>query len=260
MDWAFKAVLTAISVALLLTVAQFFGRRAAGVLAGLPTVTGPALIWLALEFGAGYAVEAAIGSIAACAMCALFALAYERASRRAGILVALALGIAVSAIAAPPLHWLSADLPLALLVAAVASVAVYGVMPDALEEAAPARRLPGELVVTAVISGLVSGVVALAAPQVGPFWVGVLASPPLIAAAVAVHQHSREGNPSVRRFLRGYVGGLLGRAAFAASFALLIAPMGVTTAALVAAVFGSGFTFCALRVLRRRVASLALRD
>lgn len=60
----------------------------AGLLAGLPTVTGPALLWLSLDHGAAYAVNAAIGSVAACAVCALFALAYERASRHAGIVVA----------------------------------------------------------------------------------------------------------------------------------------------------------------------------
>ncbi len=252
MDWICKAVLTAATVALLLAVAQLFGRRFAGILAGLPTVTGPALIWLALEFGAGDAVEAAIGSVAACALCALFALVYERASRRAGIAVALMSSLAVSVLAAPPLRWLSADLPLALLIAAIASVVVHGAIPDTLDEAAPARRLPGEVVLTAVVSGLVSGAVALAAPQVGPFWSGVLASPPLIAAAVAMHQHAREDHASVRRFLRGYVGGLLGRAAFGAGFALLIAPLGVTAAALLATFAGCAATLVALRLLAWR--------
>lgn len=54
MDWGHKAVLTAAMVALLLIGGRAFGRRFAGALAGLPTVTGPALIWLAMEFGADY--------------------------------------------------------------------------------------------------------------------------------------------------------------------------------------------------------------
>ncbi|MFN9185151.1 MAG: DUF3147 family protein, partial [Betaproteobacteria bacterium] len=73
MDWAYKAVLTATTVALLLAVAQLFGRRLAGILAGLPTVTGPALVWLALDHGTDFAVEAALGSVAASALCGLFA-------------------------------------------------------------------------------------------------------------------------------------------------------------------------------------------
>jgi len=47
-------------------------------------------------------------------------------------------------------------------------------------------------------------VTAYAAPQVGAFWSGVLASP-LIAAAVAVHLHlcGTHSDSAVPRFLRG---------------------------------------------------------
>lgn len=247
MDWAYKAALTATTVALLLTVAQLFGRRMAGILAGLPTVTGPALIWLALEYGSAYAVQAAIGSIAACALCALFALAYDRASRRSGVGVALALATGASLLVAAPLHWLCTGLALAMIVAGIAALAVFAAMPEGEEEAVPVTRLRGELVFTALASGIVSGAVALLAPTVGPFWAGVLASPPLIAAAVAIHQHLFTGHASVRRFLRGYVAGLLGRAAFGAGFALLIAPIGVTFASLVAGAAGCMLTTSALR-------------
>jgi len=248
MDWGYKAALTATTVALLLTVAHTFGRRVAGVLAGLPTVTGPALIWLALDLGPGYAVQASIGSVAACALCALFALAYECASRHAGIGLSLALACTASLLAAASIGWLDGNLSLALLVAGVVSVGVFAGMPDALDEARSVRRLRGELWLTAAVSGLVSGGVALAAPQVGGFWAGVLASPPLIAAAVAMHQHAFEGNLSVRRFLRGYVAGLLGRAMFGAAFALLIAGFGTTAAALAAAAAGCVFTIATMRV------------
>ena len=247
MDWGYKVALTATTVALLLTVGQLFGRRLAGILAGLPTVTGPALIWLALEFGTDYAVEAAIGSIAACTLCALFALAYERVSRRNGIAGALLSATVASVLLAPPLYWMHSGLMLTLVMAAVASFVVYAVMPEDRDGAEPVRRLRGELVLTALVSGAVSGAVALSAPTVGPFWAGVLASPPLIAAAVAMHQHAFAGPASVRRFLRGYVAGLQGRVVFGAGFALLITPFGVTRAALVATVAGCVFTVATLR-------------
>ena len=44
MDLGYRAMLTTPTVALLLTVRQLFGRRVAGLLAGLPTLTGPALL------------------------------------------------------------------------------------------------------------------------------------------------------------------------------------------------------------------------
>lgn len=101
MDWAYKAVLTATTVALLLAVAQLFGRRLAGILAGLPTVTGPALVWLALDHGTDFAVEAALGSVAASALCGLFAVGYVRAGRRFGPVVARLAACAASLVQLP---------------------------------------------------------------------------------------------------------------------------------------------------------------
>ncbi len=250
MGWVYKIVLTAAMVASMLWVAQLFGRRVAGILAGQPTVTGPALIWLALEFGTDYAIEAAIGSIAACALCAVFALAYERASRRTGTAVALLVACAASLALALPLQWLDNRVFVALAVSAIGVVIVYVAMPDANEATRSKRELQSEIWLTALVSGIVSGAVALAAPRVGPFWAGVLASPPLIAAAVAMHQHAFEGNASVRRFLRGYVAGLLGRAVFGAGFAVLIAPFGVPGATLLAAAAGCVITIATLRWIR----------
>jgi hypothetical protein len=247
MDWAYKAVLTATTVALLLAVAQVFGKRLAGILAGLPTVTGPALVWLALDFGAEYAVEAAIGSIAACVVCALFAFAYEWTSRFCGIVVTLLTASLVCLLVAPPLQWLASDLALALPIAGGATMAIHVAMPRGRDENTERPGVPGELLLTAVASGAVSGAVALLAPALGPFWAGVLASPPLIAAAVAMHQHAFGGSRSIRPFLRGYVLGLFGRVAFGAGFALLVVPCGVTAATLFASAAGCLLTTTALR-------------
>lgn len=96
MNWLGKAMVTAATVAALLVVARLFGRRLAGILAGLPAVTGPAPIWLAIDRGTAYAIEASIGSITACAMCAVFALVYERASQRCSIATALPLAAVAS--------------------------------------------------------------------------------------------------------------------------------------------------------------------
>ena len=106
MDWLVKALLTGAGVALLLAAVQLWGRRFAGLVTGLPTVTAPALAWLALARGPGFAAEAAAGSIAASTSCALFATGYALASRRARPLAALAAGGALALTPLPLLaHW-----------------------------------------------------------------------------------------------------------------------------------------------------------
>lgn len=260
MDWAYKAVLTATTVALLLAVAQLFGRRLAGILAGLPTVTGPALVWLALDHGTDFAVEAALGSVAASALCGLFAVGYERASRRFGPVVAV-LAACMASLAPLPLlvGWSSAPgspLPLLCAVMTVCVLCVALIPATSARRdivAQPSRRQALELWITAGVSGLVSGTTALAAPQVGPFWAGVLASPPLIAAAVAINLHvtaPSRSDGAVARFLRGYAAGLIGRSGFAALFGALLAPTGVITAVLLATAIGCLATLATAQVLR----------
>jgi hypothetical protein len=251
MDWAYKAMLTAALVALLLTVSQLFGRRLAGVLAGLPTVTGPALVWLALEHGRHDAVQAAIGSVVGCALCALFALAYERVSRHRGVGAALLAAAVASLLPTPAVELLDGQLLLSVLVAAALVLASAAAMP-----ARPAPRVAviarGEPWLTAGVAGAVSGAVALAVPQLGPFWAGVLASPPLIAAAVAMRQHAIGGADAAAPFLRGYVSGLLGRIAFIAVFALLLQWLPLPAAAVLAFGFGCGLTWTTERSARLR--------
>jgi hypothetical protein len=247
MDWDGKAVTTAVLVALLLLAGRCFGRRMAGVLAGLPTVTGPALLWLSLDHGARYAVDAAIGSVAACAVCALFALVYERASRRAGVVIAPLLATGASLCGAVPLQWLDGALAAALPLAIAAAWLAQRLIPDVRREPRFTVPMHHEITLTALVAGGVSGAVALAAPQVGAFWAGVIASPPLIAAVIAVHQHAFDGQPAAQRFLRGYVGGLLGRAAFGAGFACMVMPLGPVAAALSATALACALAALAVR-------------
>jgi hypothetical protein len=260
MDWGYKAMLTATTVALLLTVAQLFGRRLAGVLAGLPTVTGPALLWLALEHGSTYAFEAGLGSVVGCALCALFAYAYVQASRTSGPWLAAGLAIAASVLLMPPAALLGNSLALAVGVALVVVVALYLLMPAGAVEAARRGFGPrGEPFITAGVAGVVSGAVALAAPEVGPFWAGVLASPPLIAAVVAMQQQATEGPQAAAAFMRGYVGGLIGRIGFGAAFALLPLVLPVSLAAALAFAAGCLLTAFSMHWLGRRAVPVLRR-
>ena len=252
MDWTTKAVVTTATVALLLAIARHFGQRVAGLLAGLPTVTGPALIWLALDHGSSYAFQAAIGSVSACVPCAAFALAYERASRRFGIWPALTFAAVVSIALAPPLQHLSGELVAALLCAVASAGLIYRAMPDGGEPTQRSGKPAYEFALTAFVSGTISGLVSVVAPTAGPFWAGVLASPPLIAAVIAMHQHARSGRGSARTFLRGYVAGLIGRAVFAAGFAICL-QIGLPLAALLATAAASGCTAISLRWNAQRV-------
>jgi hypothetical protein len=222
MDWGYKAMLTALAVAAVLMAVRIFGRRAAGVLAGLPIITAPAFVWIAMDQGAEFASRTAVGGIAASGLLAVFAVAYERLGRRAGPVITLAVSLATVVV-------LAALVPVAnqpawfVLGGAVALCALALTMlpnPSVSSQSAKHRRF--DLVLTAIVAGIASALVSVYAETLGAFWCGVMASLPIISASVVVHQHTTASQRDVQRFLRGYVMGLIGKAFFAAAFSVAI--------------------------------------
>jgi hypothetical protein len=242
-----RGALTAVVIGVLLLAAQRFGRSAVGLLSGLPTVTGPAMLWLALDRGAAFASTAAVGAVAAGIACALFALGYGLASRRRRPPAALGFALLASAL---PLPWLALpQWPVALWLALASAVCLacqgaLGVLvqierdtprplraatdPSAVAATATPPVRPGRgWLTTAVVSGVVSALAAALAGTVGPFWAGMLTSPPLLAAAVAYELHRRQGGRSdALGFLHGYAAGLLGRGLFVTAFGVLLPASG----------------------------------
>jgi hypothetical protein len=241
MDWGYKAVLTAMTVAAVLMTAQLFGRRLAGLIAGLPVTTAPTLLWIAAEQGTAYGARCAVGSVAACGAAAVFAVIYERVARRRGLLPSMGAALAGGGVVALALALLTRGeqgLAIALLATTFLCTWALRRLPAAPAAARPTRRLRGELLLTAALAGTVSAVIALWSPLLGPFWSGLLASLPVISSAVLVQQHLTVPHADRQRFLRGYTTGLVGKAAFATAFAGAAVQIGASMAAAVAVAVG----------------------
>lgn len=223
-----RGVISALAVALLLAVARRHGRTLAGLLTGLPTLTGPALAWLALDRGAAFAAQAAYGAVAAGAACALFALAYARLAPRCGRLACAAAGVLVSTPMLGLMH--AAALPLPALLIAVVLVCTVCVRLQPRATGGAERAAAPAWVWTALAAGAVTALASAAARSLGPEAAGWLSSPPLLAAAVAIELHRRDSALAVREFLRGYTAGLVLRSLFAALFGALVVPAGLAAA------------------------------
>lgn len=229
MDWGYKAALTTMTVAAVLMTAQIFSRRLAGMVAGLPVISAPALLWIAAEEGAAFAASSAIGSVAACGAAAVFALIYERAARRCGVVVSMAAALAGGGVAALALASATRGANgLAVALATSATLCALALLQLPAAEAKPpaGARLRNELWLTAVSAGAISAAVAAGSQTLGAFWSGLLSSMPIISSAALVHLHRTGQHADRQRFLRGYASGLVGKAAFATVFAAAAVQMG----------------------------------
>ena len=243
MDWAYKAMLTALAVAAVLMVATLFSRRLSGLLAGLPVITAPALLWLAHERGAEFAALSATGSVAASAAEALLAATYDRAARRLGPWLTLGVSLALGGVAAMLMVNAASSTLLALTLALPAFVLALRALPFETVARSEGRGVHARILLVAAVAGLVSAGVALVSAAVGPYWSGLLASMPVISTFALLHQHVTLGGETLRPFLSGYVSGLLGKALFAASFAWLVPHTSIELSFVLA---GSAGVACAL--------------
>jgi hypothetical protein len=233
MEWVWKALLTAGSVLLVMLLARHGGRRAAGAVAALPTVTAPALAWLAHDRGDAFAAHAAVASLSACAMLAAFAVVQVHVARRRGVVVTLACGAMGAAVLAAPAALASVTLAAALPLAVSSCALALLCLPPPPPHALPPARAP--VVATALAAAGLGLVTAALAPLLGIFAAGLLASLPLVSGAVAVSEQASSGYAGLAQFLRAYVRGLPARAVFCVVFALLAVRLGWIAASAVAA-------------------------
>lgn len=235
MDFAYKATLTATVVAMVMLAARTFGPKAAGLLAGLPYTTFPALVWTGFELGPAVAAQVAAGSVAGCSVAAVFSLVYDKAARRFRPVIALTLGLAGLLAGTAVAHLVDVSL-LVLSGAAIATclttLVAMGREPATLPTSP--RRTGVAVALTALSAGAVSALVSAIALDLSPSLAGLLAALPVVGVAAVTAEHSARGAASVRPFLRGYVVSSLAKVAFGTVFALCVVPGGIVNALCVA--------------------------
>ncbi len=230
MDWLLKAVLTATMVLLVMAVARRSGRHWAGVAAALPTITAPTLAWLVYERGVTFAVNAAIASVSACAMLAIFAVGYALMSRYRGKVCAMLCGSTGALALAWPAVAASTRLSDALMLGLGCSVIALICIPRSAQGPAPRPCPHHSLACVALAAGSLTALAATAGPSLGSFATGLLSSLPVISAAVAMVEHAHGGHRAAANFLHGYAWGLFGKAAFGAVFVLRAPRIGAPVA------------------------------
>ena len=243
MDGLWKAAATALTVAVLMGLARGAGHRVAGLLAALPTTTAPALVWLAADQGPAFAARAAVASVAACTVLAVFAGVYAALAGRCRLGWTLALALGAAALALGPACWAAGQLSRSLALALLSTAVVAWAWPGrSLRSQAAAR--PPAVWLTALAAGALGALAATLGGAMGSLGAGLIASLPVAGVAVAVAEHARHGPAGARAFLRAYLVGLVGKAGFGAVFALMVTPWGVGAAcglaSLVAVVLAAG--------------------
>jgi len=211
------------------------GPRLGGWVAAVPVTSAPALFWLSLEHGGGWAAQAATAALVSTGLTAVFALVYGRGCVRrcpaACTALALLACIALGALVQPQL----AGGLVASSLFAFATMAWAGRgLPRV--DAAQQRRVPEPqrerrnrwlVMITAGALTLLTGLFSGAA---GPTICGRLAAVPIVGICTIVSTHQREGAALTGALLKAYVQGSLAKAFFLVGLAVSLSALPVAWA------------------------------
>jgi len=194
-----------------LAVISFAGRRwgpnVAGWLAGFPSLTGPILLFLALERGPEFTAYAAVLSLSAVFSAVAFGVAYAWACRRLPWYGSLACGYAAWTAAVELLVRLPLTVGSSLGISLLTLFVAPRLFPRAHGQwgghALPAQELLLRMAAGAAMVLAVTG----AAEALGPAWTGMFAAFPVMSTVLAVFSHRANGPGFVVAMLRAMVGG-----------------------------------------------------
>jgi len=217
-----------------------WGPAVAGWLSAFPIVSGPILLAISLEQGAGFAANAAEGTLMAVLAIIVFSLAYAWASARLGVAGSMAAALAAWGLAVAGLQAVRPPVSVAVLLVLAALFVAPRLFPQipAQEAAAGAGARRGSDLPWRMLAGaaLVMTVSALAA-GLGPRLSGFLAMFPVMGTVLVGFSHVHAGRAFAVQLLRGTMLGYFAFAAFCFAVSLLLRAQPVAVSFLAAFVF-----------------------
>jgi hypothetical protein len=256
---ALKMAVTAGFVIGAAMVAERAGAAIGAIVATLPIAAGPAYAFVALDHDSAFISASAIGSIAAHAATAVFALVYIVLAQRHGLAVSVVGAVTVWFIVALLLRSVSWTF---VSVAAV-NLALFGVC-IALTNRYRYVKMPlivrkwYDIPVRAfMVSCLVAAVVGLSG-RVGPTMTGLLAVYPIVMTSLMLIFHARVGGPATAALIANTMWGLVGFSACLFTVYLATVPLGtwagLTLSLVVSVVWNLVLYWLRRRALQRRAA------
>ncbi len=200
-----------------------WGAGVGGWVSGLPLTSGPVSIFLAVERGPSFAVEAAGATILGLVAVASFAVAYACVARFAGLPASVIAGFVAYLGAGLTLSTIESQPWSAFLTAFGSLVAALAIAPRSTENLAAIAHARWDVPVRALVATAMVVMITGSAELLGPTGSGLLSPFPVFACVMTAFAHARGGRDRAVCVLRGV---LLGSFAFAVFFLVIAMTLG----------------------------------
>jgi len=221
-----KLVLVPALIALVTLAGRRWGPGVAGWLSAFPIVAGPILWFIALEQGAAFAAQAAVGTLSAVLGMLAFGLSYAWAATRFSWPLSLPLAYAGYACAVLLLEWWNATLPAAAAGVLLGLWLAPRFYPRLGAAAAVPAKPPRDMLLRMSLGALLVLGVTYSAAQLGPSLSGILAMFPVMGTVLVLFTHRSAGAAAAVQLLRGMVLGFYSFSTFCAVLAWALSVTG----------------------------------
>lgn len=230
----FKLVVTPLTIAAITLAARRWGAGIGGLLTGLPLISGPISIFVAIEQGPKFAAHAAAGGLLGWVSFLSFCLVYARMALNHGPWLSTFCGLAAFFTSAGVFSLIPASLgwalPLSLAWLLFAAFAIGAPRGEPVSRPIPWWDLPLRM----ACSALLVASITTAANWMGPQATGLLSPFPVIIGVMTIFTHNQAGGRAAHRLLHGSIFGGLGSLAFFTVVNLIIEHLSLTPAYLFA--------------------------
>lgn len=228
-----------------------WGPGVIGWIVGLPIVGGPIVFFLALEQGAHFAAQSAMGTLAGMSALCAYCLSYSRLSQYRGWAISLLGGWSCYFAVAATLPWLPNHLVVLSTLAFASLWLSIRAFPVITLRDTPIVAPPGEIFLRMAAASILLLALTGAAKALGPQWSGILTPFPVFASVLPVFTHRGAGGQAAAKQLRGILTGLYSFVSFFVVIAALVERLGIAAAFSLAAATAIGLHGWSLQSMRR---------
>ncbi|RAI43622.1 hypothetical protein [Rhodoplanes roseus] len=250
---AAKMATTALIVVVATLAAERAGALLGAMIATLPTSTGPAYVFLALDHSADFIAAAALASFTANIPNGIFALAYVLAAQRHGIVASALTALAawfLAGLVVQAVPWSTGPAVVVVFAVLLGCVALASRWRHA---AAPlARRRWYDIPARAVMVASLVGFVVTGSAWLGTGFTGLLSAFPVVLLSFVIILQPRLGGPATAAIIANALVGLVGFTTACLVIHLSVPRLGVWPGLALALAVAVGFNLAVLLVRRPR--------
>lgn len=209
-----KVTLMPLVIGLITVVSRKWGYKVGGLIASMPWIAGPILLFFILEQGKAFGIRSVPGILTGIISLISFCYCYARLSKRFNWLVTILTSYLVYVLIALLFDLFKFNLFVIYGITLACVVIALYFFPVPAAHQPQAKRLPFDMLIRMVVATLFVILITGLATVLGPTWSGILTPFPIITSILAIFTHYLQGNNATVTVLRGLVSGLFGFTTF----------------------------------------------